>query len=162
MKGYKTENHEEMNENVFIKPDVFTVTLAIFLYISFGVLLTIGGVFWVRSELKAFFDVSYAEYGMLLLVILLVSELWALFIQIPSIRGYNEIVAPWVNRVRLIIGALILFIFIILSIVFFFSPQNGAFRLCLAKTVYRLSDYSQNNYVERLAMIDEVIDCGIK
>lgn len=160
MKGYKTENHEEMNENVFIKPDVFTVTLAIFLYISFGVLLTIGGVFWVRSELKAFFDVSYAEYGMLLLVILLVSELWALFIQIPSIRGYNEIVAPWVNRVRLIIGALILFIFIILSIVFFFSPQNGAFRLCLAKTVYRLSDYSQNNYVERLAMIDEVIDCG--
>lgn len=95
---------------------------------------------------------------MLLLVILLVSELWALFVQIPSIRGYDEIVAPWVNRVRLIFGALILLIFIILSIVFFFGLQKGTFCLCLAKMIYRLSDYSQNNYVERLALIDELID----
>lgn len=160
MGRYRTQNHEEMNENVLIKPDGFTVAVAILLYISFGILLTIGGVFWVRSELKAFFDISYAGYGMLLLVILLVSELWALFIQIPSIQGYDQIVAPWVNGVRLFFGSLILLIFIILSIVFFSSPENGAFRLCLAKMMYRLGEHSQNNYVERLAMIDEVIDRG--
>lgn len=160
MKRYRIKNHWKMKENVLIKPDVFTVAIAALLYLSFGVLLTMGGVLWVRSELKAFFDISYAGYGMLLLVILLVSELWALFIQIPSIQGYDAIAESWVNRVRLFFGALILLLFMILSIVFFSSPQNGAFRLWLAKMVYKLSDYSQNNYVERLAMIDEVIDRG--
>lgn len=119
MAGYRNENHEEMNENVLSKSDVFTVWVAIFLYISFGVLLTIGGVLWVRSELKVFFDISYAGYGMLILVIFLVSELWAWFIQIPSIQGYDEIVAPWADEVRLILGELILFISAILCMMFF-------------------------------------------
>lgn len=77
---------------------MFTIMVAILLYISFGVLLTIEGVFWIRSELKAFFDISYVKYGMLLLAILLVTELRVMFIQIPSIQGYDEIVALWVNR----------------------------------------------------------------
>lgn len=158
MEGYRKENHEEMNENVLSKSDVFNVWVAILLYISFGVLLTIGGVLWVKSELKAFFDISYAGYGMLILVIFLVSELWALFIQIPSIQGYDEIVAPWVDDVRLILGELILLISVILCMVFFSDSQNGTFHQFLAKMVYRLSDYSQNNYVERLAIIDERID----
>lgn len=43
MKRYRTENRGEMNENDLIKPDVFTVVVAILLYISFSVLLTMGG-----------------------------------------------------------------------------------------------------------------------
>lgn len=39
MERYRTENHEDMNSNVLSKPDVYTVWMAIFLYISFGVLL---------------------------------------------------------------------------------------------------------------------------
>lgn len=159
MSRYITENYKETDKKSKIKPDWFTVAVAIFLYLSFGILLTIGGFFWVRSEMKDFLNISYASYGMLLIVILLVSELWALFIQIPSITGYNEIVAQWVNVLRLFIGAIILVIFIVFSVIFFICPQNGEFRLELAKIMYSLN-HSKNNFVERLEMIDEVIERG--
>lgn len=160
MARYQIEDYEETDEKSQIKADVFTVTVAILLYISFGILLTIGSFLWVRSELRDFFDISYAGYGMLLIVVISVSELWALFIEIPSINGYDEIVPLWVNNLRLFVGAIILVMFTILSIVFFASPQNGGFRLFLAKRVYSINGHLQNNFVERLAMIDEVIDRG--
>lgn len=57
------------------KADTFTVIVAILLYISFGVLLTFGGLYWIRSTLMDFFDISYADYGMFIIVIAAGSEL---------------------------------------------------------------------------------------
>lgn len=151
---------KKVNKKSKSKADVFTVLVAILLYVSFGILLTIGSTIWVRSELNDFFDFSYAGYGMLIIIIISFSELWALFIQIPSIKGYEEIVAPWINTIRICVGAIILVVFTILSIVYFASPQNGAFHRYLAKTVYSLNGHRQNDFVECLAMIDEVIDRG--
>lgn len=157
---HRTGNYEKTDEKPKNKMDVFNVWVAIVIYLSLGILLTFGSLIWVRSELKDFFDISYAGYGMLLIVILLVSELWALFIQIPNLRGYDEIIPSWFHIFRLSCGAIILAGIIIFSIVYYVNPMNGSFRLFLAKSVYSLSGHLQKNYVERLAMIDEVIDRG--
>lgn len=160
MARYNIRVYKVTDEKSKIKADVLTVVMAAILYLSFGILLTYGSFLWVKSELRDFFDISYADYGMLLIVIIFVSALWALFIQIPDIKGYDEIVAPWVNTIRKVFGVIILAIFIILSGVFWVSPQDNGFRLFLAKQVYNLNGHSQNNFVERLAMLDEVIDRG--
>jgi len=162
MVRYITEDYGKTDDKSKIESDGFTVVVAILLYLSFGILLTIGSFLWVRSEMRAFFDLSYAGYGMLLIVIISVSELWALFIQIPSIKGYDEIVAHctvarWFDVFRKFAGTILLML-VILSVCFFVGPKKEVFHLYLAKVMYCLSDYSQNNYVERLAILDEVID----
>ena len=113
MVRYITEDYGKTDDKSKIESDGFTVVVAILLYLSFGILLTIGSFLWVRSEMRAFFDLSYAGYGMLLIVIISVSELWALFIQIPSIKGYDEIVAHctvarWFDVFRKFAGTILL------------------------------------------------------
>ncbi|MBO5620437.1 MAG: hypothetical protein J5959_02265, partial [Butyrivibrio sp.] len=115
-----------MDDNKFM-PDAFSIFMAIILYFSFGILLTVGSLIWVREEIQDYFDLSYSAYGMFLIVIFCVAELWAMFIQIPTIKGYASKVASWFNVTRIVLGTIFLLILIACLIAYGISPNEGGF-----------------------------------
>ncbi len=149
----KGDNKVE-SKQTFSNLDKFAFWISILLSILFGVLLTIGGILWLRSGLKNFFNISYAGYAAFWISVLLGSELWAVFVQIPSISGYHNFISPSLNKLRIVIGIIL----IVVSIGFgfgFFHQRN--LRNYLVHAMYNIINKTIN-YKEKIEIFDEIIE----
>lgn len=140
------------------EPDEFTVIAAIVLYISFGVLLTIGSYQWVVTKLYSYFKISYAGYAALLITIFLLAELWALYIQIPGIRGYGEVVGEIGESMRKWAGIVCMAFLLINIVLYFDSSITEWYKTTLARGLYSISGLAQNTLDERLRIKNEIVE----
>ena len=148
-------NDPKENKN---KPTSLSVWAAIILCFSIGILVTIGGFQWAVIKITELFKISYSTYAMVLIYVFMVSELWALLIQIPAIRGYGEIISARTDRIFKRI-AIFLFVFLMSNTALYISgDDNHWFHILLTKGIYKLSGIADNNdYEQRLDILNDLI-----
>ena len=137
---------------------VFSVWVAIILSISLGIIITIGGCLWAISRITQIFKISYSGYAMVILCLLILSELWAIFILIPSIRGYQEMISETIDYGFKVAGIILIAVLFIIIMLYNSGDGGRWFQIKLAEGIYGLSRMvDTKDYEQRLGILNELI-----
>lgn len=139
--------------------NIISFWLATFICLSMGVVSAYGGCRWIISIIKERYITSYADYMMVIVLVSILTELWAIFIQVPNIYGYSQYVSQRLDCCRIIIGSILMCISVILLTIYTReSDSRGNLHTFLVKSLYTINGHSIKDYDALLDELDEIID----
>lgn len=138
--------------------DGLSVYFAMIFYLVFGALITIGGLMWLTKYIRNVSTTTNAGYALLVLSFFLISEIQALLVHIPSIKGYDELGTIKIQVARVLTGVFFVVLLVGLWVWFIIEqPKYGILHQLLARNYYRVSTLIWPENELKLDQINELL-----